>query len=210
MMLDLNHIRAAPVRQAPFPYFIVNDAISAAESAQVADAFPLVNRPGAVDVDETEFGTSFGAMLHDLGSERFRQLVGEKLEIDLADRDTVINVRAQTRLTDGNIHTDTPSKLVTVLLYFNRSGQAEDTGLRILNNGKDIDNYVEEIPSTLGTMVVFKVTPNCWHGHKPFAGKRHSLQLNYLSGVKTIGKHQLAHRLVGRMKRRLAHIFKPA
>lgn len=209
-MLDLNQIRVARVRQAPFPYFVVNEAIAAAEASQVADAFPLVNRPGAVDVNETEYGAPFGALLDELRSERFRQLVGEKLEVDLADRDTIINVRAQTRLTDGNIHTDTPSKLVTVLLYFNEPGQAAETGLRILNNGKDIDNYVEEIPPALGTMVAFKVTPNCWHGHQPFVGERHSLQLNYLSGIKTIGKHQLAHRLVGRMKRKLARIFQPA
>lgn len=194
------------MRQAPFPYFVVNNAIAAPNATRVANAFPLVSRPGAVDVEQTEFGTPFGALLDELRSERFRKLVGEKLDVDLTGLDTVINVRARTRLTDGNIHTDTPSKLVTVLLYFNEPGQAEETGLRILNNGKDIDDYVEEISPALGTMVAFKVTPNCWHGHKPFVGERHSLQLNYLSGVKTIGKHQLTHRLIGRMKRKLARL----
>lgn len=207
-MLDLNQIRQAAVRPAPFPYFVVNDAIAEADAKLAAEAFPLVDRPGAVDVGATEYGAPFGALLDELRGDRFRALIAEKLEIDLTGRDIVINVRAQTRLTDGNIHTDTPSKLVTVLLYFNGPGQAVDSGLRILNNGRDIDNYVEEIPSTLGTMVAFKVTPDCWHGHKPFVGERHSLQLNYLSGIKTIGKHQLVHRLVGRMKRKLARLFK--
>jgi hypothetical protein len=59
-------------------------------------------------------------------------------------------------------------------------------------------------------MVVFKVTPNCWHGHGAVSGKRLSLQLNYLSGVKTRGKHQLAHRLVGRMKRKVSHLLERA
>lgn len=209
-MLDLNHIRLAPVRSAPFPYFVVTDAIAVENAAQTADSFPRVDRPGAVNVEGTEYGAPFGALLDELRSDRFRELVGEKLDVDLAGLETVINVRAQTRLTDGNIHTDTPSKLVTVLLYFNLPGQAEETGLRILNNGRDLDDYVEEISPALGTMVAFKVTPNCWHGHKPFVGERHSLQLNYLTGVKTIGKHQLTHRLIGRMKRKLALLMAPA
>ena len=209
-MLDLDRIRKAPVRSQPYPYFVVNEAITAADALLAAESFPHIDRPGAVDVEVTDFGAPFGELLDELRSDRFRALIGEKLEVDLSGLETVINVRAQTRLTDGNIHTDTPSKLVTVLLYFNKQGQAEDSGLRILRNGKNIDDFVEQIPATLGTMVVFRVTPTCWHGHKPFVGERYSLQLNYLSGIKTIGKHQLAHRLVGRMKRKLAALMERA
>ena len=209
-MLDWNQIRESAVRWTPYPYFVVNDSMTATTAKQAAEAFPRVDRPGAVDVEETGYGAPFGALLEEFRSDRFRALISEKLEVDLTDREIVINVRGQTKFADGIIHTDTPAKLVTVLLYFNEPGQAEDTGLRILNNGKDIDNYVEVISPALGTMLAFKVTPNCWHGHKPFVGERHSLQLNYLSGIKTIGKHQPAHRLVGRMKRKLARVFKPA
>ncbi len=208
-MLDLDQIRQSAVRSKPYPYFVVNDAITPVEAKRAAEAFPRFDRPGAIDVEETQYGPAFGSLLDELRSDQFRALVAEKLDIDLDGFEAVINVRTRTRLTDGNIHTDTPSKLVTVLLYFNEPGQAADTGLRILNNGKDIDNYVEEIPPALGTMIAFKVTPNCWHGHKPFVGERHSLQLNYLSGIKTFGKHQPAHRLIGRMKRKLARLSKP-
>ncbi len=131
----------------------------------------------------------------------------KKFDVDLEDKDTIINVRGQTRLTDGNIHTDTPTKLITVLVYFNEPGAADGTGLRILRNRKDLDDYVEEIPPHMGTIVAFKVTPDCWHGHKPVEGKRLSLQMNYLSGKKRRGKHQLGHRLVGRFKRKLDHFL---
>lgn len=107
-MLDLKQIRQAPVRSAPYPYFVVNDAIVANQARDAADTFPQVDRPGAVNVDETDYGAPFGTLLDDLRSDRFRALIAEKLEIDLSGRDIVINVRAQTRLTDGNIHTDTP------------------------------------------------------------------------------------------------------
>lgn len=212
VMLDLHRIQDAPVSQEPYPYFVVTDAILAEKAAGAAEDFPTIDRPGAIDVEGTDFGPAFAAVLDDLKSDRFRRVIGEKLDVDLEGRDIIVNVRGHTRLTDGNIHTDTPSKLVTVLLYFNPPGQAGEgeTSLRILNGGKDIDNFAEEIPPVLGTLVAFKVTPNCWHGFKPFVGKRNSLQLNYLSGVRTIGKHQLAHRLMGRMKRKMARLLQQA
>lgn len=206
-MLDLARIRNAPVRLEPYPYFMVEGAIKAAEAPNVAADFPAIDRSGAINVDETEFGPAFGALLDELRGDKFRRLVAAKLDVELEDRDIVVNVRGQMRLTDGNIHTDTPSKLVTVLVYFNEPGETDQTSLRILKNGKDLDDYVEEIAPRLGNMVVFKVTPNCWHGHNAVPGKRLSLQLNYLSGVKTRGKHQLAHRLVGRMKRKVTHLL---
>lgn len=209
-MLDLKRIRNAPVKTEPYPYFVVEQAIRSADAPKVAEDFPEIDRPGAIDVDTTDFGPSFQALLDDLKSDRFRRLIGEKLDVDLDGKDILINVRGQMRLTDGNIHTDTPSKLVTVLVYFNAPGEMDRTSLRILRNGRDLDDFVEEIPPRLGNMVVFKVTPNCWHGHQAVPGKRLSLQLNYLSGVQTRGKHQLAHRLMGRMKRKLSHLLERA
>ena len=209
-MLDLERIRNARVRAEPFPYFVVEDAIPATNAPTVAADFPAIDRPGAIDVEQTEFGPSFGALLDDLKGDALRRIIADKLGVELEGRNIVVNVRGQMRLTDGNIHTDTPSKLVTVLVYFNEPGANDETGLRILKNGRDLDDYVEEIPPRLGTMIVFKVTPDCWHGHKAVPGKRLSLQLNYLSGVKTRGKHQLAHRLVGRMKRKVSHLLERA
>ena len=203
MLLDLDHFREASVRPSPFPFFVVPDALVAGRAADIAAAFPAIDRPGAVGVDQFDQSPLLAQLLDDLRGDALRDIVADKLGLDLNQRDIVINVRGMVRLTDGNIHTDTPSKLATILLYFDPPGAASDTGLRILRNSKDLDDYVEEIPSTLGTMLVFKVTPDCWHGHQPYVGKRHSLQLNYLSGVKTIGKHQLVHRLIGRAKRKL-------
>jgi hypothetical protein len=204
-VLDLQRIRDAPVTQSPYPFFVVPNAVLPAEARNAASDFPAIGRPGAIDIEDTQFGAAFGALLDDLKGDAFRQLVADKFDLDLDGRDIVITVRGQVRLTDGNIHTDTPSKLVTILLYFNEPGQADGTSLRILKNGRDLDDYVAEIPPDLGTMVAFKVTSNCWHGHKPAPGKRLSLQMNYLSDVRTFGKHQLGRRLVTRLKRKLTH-----
>ena len=206
-MLDLTRIRNAPVKTEPYPYFVVEGAIAAKDAPKVAKDFPEIDRPGAINVHDTDYGPAFATLLDDLQGSDFRRLIADKLDVDLDARDIVINVRGQMRLTDGNVHTDTPSKLVTVLLYFNEPGEMDKTSLRILKNGRDLDDFVEEVQPRLGNMRVFKVTPDCWHGHKAVPGRRLSLQLNYLSGIQTRGKHQLAHRLVGRMKRKLSHLL---
>jgi SM-20-related protein len=204
MLLDLDRIRQAEVRSSPYPYFIVSGALRDATAADVARSFPAIDRPGALAVENAAYGPAFADLLDELRGEDLRRILADKLDVDLDGRDVTINVRGMVRLTDGNIHTDKPSKLVTVLLYFNQPGEAAGTDLRILRGGHDLDDVVEEVPPVLGSMLVFKVTPDCWHGHKPFVGKRNSLQLNYLSGTKSRGKHQLLHRLIGRMKRKLA------
>jgi SM-20-related protein len=207
MVLDLASVRKASVKESPYPYFVATEALASDVAADVASAFPNIDRPGAIPANDTAYGASFGTLLNELRSDEFRQLISEKLDVDLSGKEVIINVRGQTRWSDGNIHTDTPSKLVTVLLYFNAPGEAlQATGLRILRNGRDIDDFAEEIPPLLGTMVAFKVTPDCWHGFKPFNGARHSLQLNYLSGIKTKHKHEAGRRFVRHAGRRAGRV----
>ena len=70
------------------------------------------------------------------------------------------------------IISSTKSKLVTVLLYLNEDWPHEAGRLCILNNGTDLENYVDEIVPLLGRCLIFKVTDNCWHGHKPLVADR--------------------------------------
>ncbi|HET9355363.1 MAG TPA: 2OG-Fe(II) oxygenase [Sphingomicrobium sp.] len=202
-MLDLARIRAAEVRQEPYPFFVVERAIRPDVADQVAEDFPAIDRAGVVSPGETDPGPAFRQLIAELEGEAFRRVVADKMGVDLAGLDTKINVRGHARRTDGNIHTDTPTKAVTVLLYFNRETEASDTGLRILNNSSNLDDYAAEVPPLLGNMLVFKVTPDCWHGHKPFEGERKSLQLNYLSGRERTRKHERLRRFVRHLGRRI-------
>ncbi len=202
-LLDLDAINAAHVSRVPYPYFVSEKALKAGTQARVFDDFPPISRPGAIEAEETLYGPEFGRLLQELRSRPFAEMLSDKLNLELVGRPTTVNVRGMMRWTDGNIHTDSPSKLVTVLMYFNSPGQAEGTGLRILNGNHSIEDYVLEVPPVLGTMVAFKVTPDCWHGHLPYEGPRCSLQLNYLSNRKPVVKHQLAYRLWSRFKRKL-------
>lgn len=206
-MLDLDKIRAADVHERPYPFFVVEQAIADGKADAVARDFPAIERAGVVNSRDTDPGPAFAALLEELEGDAFRQVIADKFGIELDGLDTKINIRGHARWTDGNIHTDTPTKAVTVLLYFNRDAEASDTGLRILNNSRDLDDYVAEVPPLLGNMLAFKVTPDCWHGHKPFEGERRSLQLNYLSGLERRGKHELVRRVASRLKRKAKRLL---
>ncbi len=200
-MLNLENIRAAPLRREPYPYLVVEQAIVPDALAAVVRDFPAIDYPGSIPVSEVGHGPAFAALLEELGGDDFRRALAERFAIDLDDRPIMTTVRGVMRDKDGRIHTDSKTKVMTVLLYFNEDWRDSGGHLRILRNGTDLEDFVEEIPPRLGTMVVFQVTDNCWHGHKPVVGKRLSIQMNYLTGEAARGKHQFFHRLSARLKK---------
>ena len=68
--------------------------------------------------------------------------------------------------------------------------------------GAHLDHRPPSPGASMGTMLLFKVTDNCWHGHKSMVGPRHSLQLNYLSGIEMRG-HERLRRRFAKLKRTL-------
>ena len=200
-MLDFSRVESGSPKTTPYPYMVVENVIEADAVARLIGDFPEIRHPGSMPVTEVDYGEGFGELLSELNSDRFRDIIAGKFAVDLEDKPIMTTVRGVMRDKDGRIHTDSRTKVITVLLYFNENWEGEDGSLRILRNGRDLDDYVEQIPPRLGTMVVFKVTDNCWHGHTPVVGKRLSIQMNYLTGESARGKHQFFHRLSARLKK---------
>lgn len=203
-LLNFERIRSAALKRDPYPYMVVEDVINTDAVASVVRDFPTIDFPGSIPVSEVKHGPAFAALLEELNGDEFRRTIAERFDIDLTDRPIMTTVRGVMRDKDGRIHTDSKTKVITVLVYFNEDWQDDSGHLRILRNGTDLEDFVEEIPPRLGTMVVFQVTDNCWHGHKPVVGKRLSIQMNYLTGEAAKGKHQFFHRLSARLKKLLS------
>ena len=199
--IDYDVLAAEPLRTDPYPFIIARDMIAADRAPAIEADFPEMEKAGSIPIDKLSYGPAFAELVEELKSDRFRSLMGEKFGVDLKDKEILVTARGKMRIKDGNIHTDTPEKLITILIYFNRDWPDRTSALRILRNGEDLEDYVEEARPLLGTMVAFKVTDNCWHGHTEMVGERKSIQMNYLSGIKVIGKHQPLHRLKGQAKR---------
>jgi SM-20-related protein len=199
-MLNYEGFNAAQLKRDPYPYLVLSDAILPQDLSAVVKDFPRIEHGGSIPVSAAESGPAFQAFLAELEGDRFRQAIAEKFDLDLSDYPIMTTVRGMMRSKDGRIHTDSKTKVITVLVYLNEQWPHREGFLRILRNGEDLDDFVEEVPPLAGTMVVFEVTDNCWHGHQPLVGERRSIQMNYLTGDAAKGKHQFFHKLSARIK----------
>jgi Rps23 Pro-64 3,4-dihydroxylase Tpa1-like proline 4-hydroxylase len=100
--------------------------------------------------------------------------------VDLSDTEKTITVRRYSEMSDGNIHTDHWSKVITVLLYFNPEWHQEGGKLRLLRSKTDIDDFVAEVTPAGGTLLGFKRSDKSFHGYKRFEGERRMVQVNWV------------------------------
>ena len=198
-LIDLNSIKSAPINESFFPFFSVLNCITK-EGKALPQNFPDLNKGGSYPSDMPGLSPVMENLIAEIESTEMQEALSEKFGINLDDVEVVTTIRGYSRLKDGQIHTDSKTKVLTLLLYLNESWE-ENTGLlRMLKNNHDLEDFIEEIPATLGSLVVFKVTENCWHGFHPFEGKRLSLQMNYIK-KESVSQHLMRHRLSSFIKK---------
>jgi hypothetical protein len=171
--------------------------------AALAASYPAIDRPGSFPTPDLRFGAAFADFLAEIEGPAMRAAFAEKFAIDLSDRPTMVTVRGQAQLKDGSIHTDTASKLITVLIYMNESWEAPGGRLRLLRSPDNLEDMILEVPPAAGTLLAFRVTKNSWHGHAPASGPRRVIQLNWVESEKVVRRERLRHGLSARVKRLL-------
>jgi len=198
--LDADALRKATLVPEPFPYLIVDNIIRPEVLSDVVGSFPAIKKRGSFPPHAVACSGLFATLMQEMQSDELRDLIGERLGMDLTNRPPMITVRGRTSEKDGEIHTDSTSKLVTVLLYLNPGWVSPVGRLRLLYNNRDLAHYAAEISPEAGRCLIFKVTPNCWHGHEPFVGERRTIQLNYVSSDKVRDRELNRHRLSAFLK----------
>lgn len=208
-ILDFDAVRQAAVHTEHFPYFVLDNVFNSTAMTKLIKDFPLVKFPGSVHPDALSYGNSFKQLIEELNGDTLRALIEEKFDINLKDKPTMLTVRGHTRQKDGRIHTDTTSKLVTVLIYFNETWPHQAGRLRLLKDGDSLDHYFDEVTPTIGKLLAFKVTDNCWHGHHAHIGQRQSIQFNYMASKQEADREINKHRRSSKLKQ-LTHVFSAA
>ncbi|MBM3537027.1 MAG: 2OG-Fe(II) oxygenase [Alphaproteobacteria bacterium] len=193
--LDLDAFRITPLKRQPYDYVVVPGFVKPQAFSEIVAAYPAIDKPGSLPPSTLDCSTRFQRFLAELEAEPFRRAVEEKFKLDLTGRPTMITVRARTRARDGTIHTDTESKIITVLIYFNQSWDADGGRLRILRRPDRLDDYAEEISPYGGTLLAFRRSKNSWHGHEPFEGPRRAIQLNWVIDQATVDRELTRHRV---------------
>ena len=201
MMIDLEALRQAPVNEAPYPHLVVPGFLPAYTRQEVSRDFPRLDVGGLFLPESARQGPAMDQVIAELEGDALRDLVAEKLGMDLRGRPTLTTIRARCQPRDGRIHADSKFKVATMLLYLNEPWMARGGRLRILNGGDDIENYAGEVSPDFGTLVCFKVQENSWHGHQPFVGPRRYIMVNYCWDHTVRDAEAARHRMSTRVKK---------
>jgi len=199
--LDMAALRATPRASEPFEYLVVPGFVRPDACARINADYPRISQRGSFPVAQLAFGSAFREFLDELESDEFRAAFEEKFNIDLTGRPTTITVRGQCSPKDGQIHTDSLSKIITVLIYMNPAWEESGGRLRLLRSGGDLDDIIAEVPPSEGTLLAFKRADNSWHGHKPFSGPRRAIQFNWVTSEGNRRIAMLRHHLSAPFKR---------
>ncbi len=135
-----------------------------------------------------------------------KALIEDKLGIDLSGRPVTVTVRGVSRAADGRIHTDSKSKLVTLLVYMNREWESSHGRLRLLRSPDSLTDYLAEVPPDQGTLLLFKNGANVWHGFEPFEGQRRVIQVNWVTDETVVRRESSRHRFSAFMKRLFGNV----
>jgi SM-20-related protein len=205
--INFDALQAAAVNKLPFPYAVIPQFIKPEFLEQLVKNFPDITSRGSIPGASLDCSPLFKKFLEELEGPQLQKIISEKFDMALEGKPTMLTLRGYTTERDGKIHTDSKSKLITLLLYMNPSWETNEGKLRLLYNKDSLDDYAAEISPLAGNCLIFKVTDNGWHGHYPFSGKRLSLQLNYLASDTALAKHLNHHRLTAFFKRTFAKIL---
>jgi SM-20-related protein len=202
--LDLAAFRATPLVREPFEYLVLPGFVKAQARAAINGGYPEIKRPGSFPLSELRFGPAFANLVAELNGEPMRRAFEEKFGIDLAGRPTMITARGCCGARDGRIHTDTSSKIITVLIYMNSTWEAPGGRLRLLRSADNLDDVILEVPPEEGTLLCFRRANNSFHGHKPFVGARRVLQFNWVTEQRIVDRELKRHRFSAWTKRILS------
>ena len=205
--LDLAALDGARLQRDPFDFVIVENFILPSQFPQVSADFPKTPGAGSHPPSELDIRGHFAGLMDELSGAGFRAAIETKFDLDLANRPTMYTVRGHVRRKDGSIHTDTKTKIITVLLYMNEGWESDGGRLRILRAATNLDDYVAEVPPNGGTLLAFRRSENSWHGHKPHEGPRRAVQLNWVTSQDIVDRELGRHRFSTRMKKLSGAIF---
>lgn len=200
-LIDIEALRATPLKTDPYDYFVVPAFVTGKALDSVIADFPNIDSTGSIPPSELDIHGSFQQLLDEMNGPEFREAIEEKFGLDLSDRPSMFTIRGFCARNNGKIHTDTKSKIITVLLYLNQDWEAGGGRLRILRSGTDLNDAVEEVSPNGGTLLVFRRSDNSWHGHEPFEGQRRAIQMNWVTDEEVVVHEQRRHRFTSTLKK---------
>lgn len=200
MSLDLDRLRDSPLERDPFDFVIVDNFVRAEALPELIADFPPLPGHGSFPLAPEMCGPAFRRFAAELEGDELRGAIEDKFALDLGGCPTLITLRGRSDGKDGRIHTDSATKIVTLLLYMNPVWEPRAGRLRLLRRADDLEDFVAEVTPVAGTMVAFRRSDSSYHGHYPHVGERRSLQLNWVTDASVVRRELGRHRWSARLK----------
>jgi hypothetical protein len=186
-ILNADAVRNAPLSREPYSFFLGSGVLKEEAIPDLKRDFPNITKPGYLTVDEVDLKGKFKTLVDEIESDEFSSVLSEKFGINLNQYPRLTTIRKLSQSKDGRIHTDGPSKVMTLLIYMNDEWQADGSGrLRVLYDENKFEPYAAEVPPTMGTVFAFLRSDKSWHGHQPFAGERKVVQTAWITDAKEL------------------------
>lgn len=190
-ILDFDVLRGAETRTEPYSYFVAAGALTHDESASVRADYPAIDKPGYLPLSKLDSTGAFERLMADLNSDELAEVLSEKFGVDFTQKPRMITVRRLSQKSDGPIHNDSKSKILTMLTYLNAEWDGTGAGcIRVLNGPDDFDDFAEEVPPLEGYVFAFLRSDNSWHGHLPFDGERYVVQTTFLTSQEELDRKE--------------------
>jgi SM-20-related protein len=199
-LVDIEALDREPLRTDPYDYVVVPGFVKAEAMAGILADFPSIRAAGSFPPSELDVRGAFADLLAELNQPPFRNAIEAKFGLDLSERPTMFTVRGRCRLNNGRPHTDSETKIISVLIYLNQTWEADGGRLRMLRS-EDVEDVAEEAPPSGGALVAFRRSDRSWHGHAPFEGVRRVVQMNWVTDAGVVRREQGRHRLSAFFKR---------
>jgi hypothetical protein len=206
-VLDLTALDSAPLQQDPYDFLVVKDAIRPETLRELNHDYPQIDKPANYAPGDLEYGPSFKQLLEELDSPEFEQHVASKFGVNLDGAIKTITVRKFSEPSDGHIHTDHWSKIITLLVYFNPEWDQDGGRFRVLRSGTDIEDYAAEVAPLGGTVLAFHRCNKSWHGYKRFQGERRMVQMSWVRPNRIAWYAQQTARFGTHLFKRLGRLF---
>jgi SM-20-related protein len=180
-VLNLAAVRDAQLNREPYDFFLGNEFLKREAIDELRRDFPDIRKPGYLTVDEVQLHGRFKQLIEELEGPTLTEELSKKFGLDLHKYPRLTTIMKQSQQKYGAIHTDGPSKVMTMLVYMNDNWDQDGAGrLRVLYDKDHYEPYAVEVPPTMGTVFAFLRSDKSWHGHKPFVGERRVVQVAWV------------------------------
>jgi len=184
-MLIFEEIKTGNLQQAPFSWALLDNLYAPADADALASSYPhdhyktvkgsdgekeylyesraLINLGANKISHPEELSDAWVALANDLLSQEYREAISQLISYDLKNAPLEVNTFHYGPGASLGPHLDLKTKIVTHVLYFNKTWDMNDGGYLKILNSKNPNDIFKMIPPIVGNSAIIVRSERSWH-----------------------------------------------